>query len=130
MRIASGIFVALFALGAIVQVNDPDPFVWILGYATASLLSLAAAFGRPHRIANMIAAIVFGIWFTSLATSLAGAPQEAFTSFRMQAESHEEPREAAGLALLSCWSVALAIWAGRKDALDAQLQADATADSE
>ena len=40
------------------------------------------------------------------------------------------PREAAGLALLSCWSVALAIWAGRKDALDAQLRADATADSE
>jgi len=130
MRIASGVFVALFALGAIVQVNDPDPIVWILGYATASLLSLAAAFGKPHRVANAVAAIVFGLWFLSLAASLVGAPQEAFTSFQMQAESHEEPREAAGLALLSGWSVALAIWAGRKGALETQARPAAMADSE
>jgi hypothetical protein len=115
MRIASGCFAAIFLLGAVVQLNDPDPFVWILGYAVAAGLSVAAALGRPLRIAIAVAALVYGLWFLSLAASLIGAPQEAFTSFQMQAESHEEPREAIGLVLLSGWSVVLFVWAGRKD---------------
>jgi hypothetical protein len=114
MRIASGLFAGIFAIGAIVQLNDPDPLLWILGYAVASVLSIAGALGRPHRVANALAAIVFGLWFLSLATSLAGAPQEAFTSFEMQADSHEEPREAVGLLLLCGWSAAMAVWAGRR----------------
>jgi hypothetical protein len=118
MRIASAIFAAVFLLGAVVQVNDPDPFVWILGYAVAAGLSVSAALGRPHRIANAVAAVVFGLWFLSLASSLVGAPQEAFTSFEMQASAHEEPREAAGLALLAGWSAALSVWAGKKNATE------------
>jgi len=116
MRVASAVFAAVFVVGALVQVNDPDPVLWMLGYVTAAVLSLAAAFGRPHRIANAVAAIAFGLWFLSLASSLAGAPREAFTSFQMQAEVHEEPREAVGLLLLAGWSAALAVWATRKDA--------------
>lgn len=129
MRIASALFAAIFALGAVVQFNDPDPVVWILGYGIAAGFSLAGAFGRPHRLANCVAAIVFGLWFLSLAASLSGAPQEAFTSFQMQAVSHEEPREAVGLALLSAWSVALAVWAGRMKALPSQASKGAADDS-
>ncbi|MCP4907831.1 MAG: hypothetical protein GY910_22900 [bacterium] len=129
MRVAAGFFVALFVVGALVQLNDPDPIPWIAGYAIASVLSLAAALGRPHRIANAVAAILFGIWFVSLAPSLIGAPQEAFTSFEMQAVFHEEPREAGGLALLSSWSAALAYWAGRRETSERQDSAWAGADA-
>ena len=114
MKIGSFLFAGLFALGAAVQWNDPDPALWMLGYGTGAILSLASAFGRYNFIPNAAASVFFGIWFVSLASSLLGAPQEAFTSFKMQAESHEEPREAAGLALLAGWSVVLATQARRR----------------
>jgi len=116
VRVAAGVFAGIFLLGAIVQWNDPDPAIWILGYGVAAGLSLAACLGRPSRVACSIAAIVFALWFVSLAPSLRGAPEAAFTSFQMQASSHEEPREAVGLALLSGWNLVLAIWAGRRTA--------------
>ena len=108
MKFACIAFALLFTVGALVQFNDPDPRLWILAYASAAALSAAAALGHSLRGPNVAAAIVFGVWFLSLATRLGPAPKEAFTSFRMQAESHEEPREAAGLALLAGWSAVLA----------------------
>ena len=112
MRVAAGIFAAVFLLGAAVQWNDPDPFVWIAGYLAAAGLSLAACLGRRWRVACGVAAGVYGLWFLTLASSLPDAPEEAFTSFRMQSTSHEEPREAVGLALMAVWNGALAVWAG------------------
>ena len=114
MRVAAGIFAVVFALGAVVQWNDPDPLLWIVGYATGAILSLAAAFGRPLYRSHLAASIAFGLWFLSLAPSLVGAPSEAFTSFEMTAGSHEEPREAGGLALLSGWNAVLAFSARRR----------------
>ncbi len=109
MRMGAFLFAAVFSMGAAVQWNDPDPAIWILGYTAGAGLSLAFALGRRLFAAHAIAAAVFGLWFASIASSLIGAPEEAFTSFRMQAESHEEPREAAGLALLGLWNAALAV---------------------
>ena len=114
MRVAAGVFAGLFLVGAIVQWNDPDPLLWIVAYAVAAGLSLAACLGRPSRVACAVAALVFGLWFLRLAPSLRGAPEAAFRSFQMQAGSHEEPREAVGLALLSGWNLALAVWSGRR----------------
>jgi hypothetical protein len=113
MKIASLAFTGLFALGAALQWNDSDPVLWILGYSAGATLSLASALGRRDFLPNAVAFALFGIWFVSIATSLFGAPQEAFTSFTMQAASHEEPREAVGLALLAGWSAVLAAQARR-----------------
>jgi hypothetical protein len=109
MRIFASLFAFLFLVGAIVQWNDPDPYLWIAAYVVASSLSVAALLGHVVILPNAVAAIVFGVWFVSIAASLLGAPSEAFTSFKMQAASHEEPREAVGLVLLSGWSATLAI---------------------
>jgi hypothetical protein len=51
LRLASGLFAALFLLGAIVQINDPDPLRWMLLYlAAAALRRRPAPPGRtPHR---------------------------------------------------------------------------------
>ena len=108
LRIASGCFAALFVFAAAVQVNDPDPGLWIAGYLVAATLSGLAAWGRVLPRAHTIASVGFGLWFLSLAGSLPGAPSEAFTSIQMKASAHEEPREAVGLALVAAWSAVLA----------------------
>ena len=113
MRIASFVLTAIFVLGAAVQLNDPDPALWVAAYLVGAGLSLHAAIGGRAFVPNAIAALVYAGWFASLAASLPGAPGEAFTSFRMQASSHEEPREAVGLALLAIWSIVLAVQARR-----------------
>ena len=113
MRLASFGFAALFLVGALVQWNDPDPALWMLAYTVAAGLSLAAGLGRRLAGAHLAAALVFGVAFLSIASTLVGAPKEAFTTFKMQAESHEAPREAAGLALLSVWNGVLALRARR-----------------
>ena len=45
-RIGNGVWAVLLILGALVQLNDPDPFVWVAVYLCASALSAAAAAGR------------------------------------------------------------------------------------
>jgi hypothetical protein len=114
MRVAAAIFAVVFAVGAVVQWNDPDPLGWILGYSLGAVLSLGAALGRSFYRSHLAASIVFGLWFLWLAPSLVGAPSEAFASFEMKAGSHEEPREAGGLALLSGWNAVLAFSARRR----------------
>jgi hypothetical protein len=109
MRIASAVFCAVFLLSAAVQWNDPDPLVWVAGYLGAAGLSLAAFFGRISVAANGVAAVGFALWCLSLVGSVPGAPSEAFTSFEMQAPSHEEPREAVGLLICAVWTGFLAL---------------------
>ena len=117
MRWFDGLFVLLFVFAAAVQYNDPDPVVWITGYLTAAALSWLAFRGRLLVVPNAVAALVFLAWFLTLAGTLPGAPKEAFTSFHMQAASHEEPREAIGLLLCVVWTAGIAgrgWWRGRR----------------
>jgi hypothetical protein len=97
-----------------VQWNDPDPLAWILAYLVAAGLSLGAALGRLSVLPAASAAAIFFFWFLTLAPSLVGAEPGAFTSFQMQASSHEEPREAIGLLLAAGWCGVLAWWATRR----------------
>ena len=109
MRTLSALFVGIFLLSAAVQWNDPDPLVWIAGYLVAAGLSLAACFGQMPVFPNAAAAIVFGFWFLSLAGTIPGAPSAAFSSFKMRASTHEEPREAVGLLICAVWTTSLAV---------------------
>lgn len=116
MRRAAGFFALLFTASAALQWNDPDPVAWILAYLVAAALSVAAAMGQRFVVLNAIAGLGFGIGFAQLAGTLPGADSAAFTSFQMQSASHEEPREAIGLALCAGWSFVLAwhAWRGRR----------------
>jgi hypothetical protein len=108
MRVTAGVFTGVFLLCAAVQWNDPDPLRWIFAYLVAAMLSAAAAAGRNLLVPNALAAAVFAAWFLSLASTIGSADPEAFTSFAMQQDSHEEPREAIGLALCAAWTASLA----------------------
>lgn len=108
MRWLDGLFFLLFVLAVAVQYNDPDPALWMAGYGVAAGLSLAAWLGHLPVLPNVLAGVGFGLWFLSLAATLPGAPLEAFTSFKMTAARHEEPREAIGLLLAAVWTFSLA----------------------
>ena len=114
MQSVSLVFVGLFALGAVVQWNDPDPLGWIVAYLVGAALSLAAALGRWWAWPKTLAAGVYLVAFVSLAPTLGSAPSEAFTSVQMRSLDHEEPREAVGLGLLTLWTGALAASAWRR----------------
>ena len=114
MRWLDGFFVFLFLVAVAVQWNDPDPIVWMAGYGIAAGLSLAACFDRFPVLPNLLAALGLMIWFFTLAGTLPGAPLAAFTSFKMTAASHEEPREAVGLLLAASWTFSLAVRGWRR----------------
>jgi hypothetical protein len=115
MRWLDGLFFALFLLAVAVQYNDPDPALWMAGYGVAAGLSLAAWLGHLPVLPNLLAGIGFLLWFLSLAATLPGAPLEAFTSFKMAAASHEEPREAIGLLLAAVWTLSLSARGRRRE---------------
>lgn len=56
----------LFILFAVVQYNDPDPWVWIVLYSFVGVVSLFAAFGRYHRYVIIGGLAVCLIWAVTL----------------------------------------------------------------
>ena len=58
MKIINIILTVLFILFAVVQINDPDPWMWVILYLYVALMTAFAAFGRY--ISN---ALWFGLVF-------------------------------------------------------------------
>lgn len=56
-KIIGYVFALLFAVGAVVQYNDPDSIMWIIIYLLAALISLAFALGKL----NATIPLVFGV---------------------------------------------------------------------
>ena len=115
VRCASAVLAALFLLGAAVQVNDPDPVVWVIVYGAAAALSMAAAAGRrtPTWAPLLLGAIAL-VWGLALA---AGVPDvsvygQMFGAWEMASIAIEDAREASGLFLIGTWMAVLA-WRGR-----------------
>jgi hypothetical protein len=59
MRILNFILATMFLLFALVQINDPDPVIWILIYGIMSVLCVLAAFNFYPRIVIIILGIVY-----------------------------------------------------------------------
>lgn len=50
MRIVNFLFAIMFLVFAFVQINDPDPVIWILIYGSMAVLSIMAVFEfYPHK---------------------------------------------------------------------------------
>lgn len=65
MKIFNIILAILFALFAYVQINDPDPWLWVLLYGFVAVVSVLAAFRKYFKYAIMggMAGCVLGIVF-------------------------------------------------------------------
>lgn len=49
MKIVNIIFGLLFAYSAFIQLNDPDPFLWVVIYLYAAFISFMAVFGKLQK---------------------------------------------------------------------------------
>lgn len=54
MKAVNLVLAAMFLLFAFVQINDPDPALWILIYGSMAVVCILAAFGRYFRVALLI----------------------------------------------------------------------------
>jgi hypothetical protein len=103
-RVVVACSAALFALSALVQLNDPDPFAWVLIYATAAAICLVALLRAPPLPVVLGLALIAIVWALTLAPrALREQPPlaEVFSSTRMLSPGVEEAREALGLSLIA-----------------------------
>lgn len=104
MKIFAAIFTVLFILFALVQLNDPDPWLWTTVYALSAAASAAAFTGRYPLLLLMIAAISALVFAIVLFPTDAGGwieAEQANRSVAMKLPWVEEARESLGLMLCS-----------------------------
>ncbi len=105
----------LFALGAAVQLNDPDPVRWFAVYALAAAACLLSLLRRGHWALPALLCAVALVWAATLAPGVAGRVPFAdmFGAFEMKNIGIEESREMYGLLIIAAWMAGLAVRAGR-----------------
>ena len=59
MKIVNLVLAAMFLLFAFVQVNDPDPALWIIIYGSMAVICILAAFGIYSRVALSLLTVAF-----------------------------------------------------------------------
>ena len=59
MKITNGILALLFTYFAVVQINDPDPVLWVLVYSFAVMICVQAILGRSKIYFLIVGAVTF-----------------------------------------------------------------------
>lgn len=107
MRIASAIAFGLFVLAAAVQLNDPDPGIWIVAYGIAAATAVGAFFGAVRLpITGSLAALYLVAAWRSFPHGTDGASL-GFSDFGMSSLGVEEMRESLGLGICALWTAFL-----------------------
>jgi hypothetical protein len=104
MKIASVGMFLLFVLAMAVQLNDPDPFVWVALYGIAAALSAITALGRALPGFTISALVLFTAGVVYLLPSLPDTSVAAFSSVGMSGERDELVRELWGLIICAVWT--------------------------
>jgi hypothetical protein len=105
MRIVNFILAIMFLVFAFLQVNDPDPVLWILIYGSMSVVCIMAIFEYYHRILILVLAVLFLIYCYILLPGVKEWLQQEDKSvlfdegMKMQHLFVEEAREFLGLVI-------------------------------
>lgn len=70
MRILPILFALLFVTMAGLQLNDPDPVIWVMAYGSVAALWAFAAFGRWLPKATQAVLMVLTVWMVSFIPEL------------------------------------------------------------
>ena len=111
----------LFLFGAVVQLNDPDPWLWVGIYLAASLATVASVRWPAQIILPVIVGTVAIIWAVTLAPAVVARVPflEMFSAWEMQNVGIEQSREMYGLLVIALWMFVLA-WRGSKSKRSSQ----------
>ena len=69
-KVIDGILTVLFLLFALVQINDPDPYLWIAIYGMVALIAGLAFLGKYHFWITAVLTLIIAIWAVSLVPNL------------------------------------------------------------
>ncbi len=117
LKICNAVFAIAFLLAALVQYNDPDPYLWVPLYLTALACCIAFARGKLHPLVAHLVAGIACVWsLTLIPTVLSHPPRlaDVFGDVKMYAPGVEEAREAGGLWLIAGWLFTLGRAAQRR----------------
>ncbi len=108
----------LFALGAAVQVNDPDPIRWFAVYALAAAACLLSLLRRLHWAFPALLGAAALAWAATIAPRVVGRVPfgDMFAAWEMRNAGVEESREMYGLLIIAAWMAVLALRARRGSA--------------
>jgi len=116
LRMANVLMALLFALGAAVQYNDPDPLRWMAIYLAAAAVCVLAALDRaPWQLPAALGGAALA-WAATLVSRVVGtvAIGDLFAAWEMESAGVEEGREMYGLLIIAAWMAVLAIVVHRR----------------
>ncbi len=117
MKITNGVLAILFIIFALLQLNDPDPWLWVAIYGAVGILCGATALGRypPKIILGGILLTIFGIgWYIPhLMDWLENGMNSITTSMKADTPYVELVRESLGLVLVLVTLIWL-YWSGKR----------------
>ena len=102
MRYFSYFWVFIFVVFAILQFNDPDPYLWIPIYLVAAIISWLASrqiYNKAVIIASMVLYFVGGIYLFPMDIQQWISREEKAKSLAMNMPFIEEARESMGLLI-------------------------------
>jgi lipoprotein signal peptidase len=105
MKIFNLILAVMFVIFAFLQINDPDPLVWILIYGSLAVTCVLAAFNIYNRTALIALIVIFAgystVYFSGVSKWLSTSDKGALFSnvAKMEHLYIEEAREFLGLMI-------------------------------
>ncbi len=110
-RIANGIMGVLFVFSAAVQVNDPDPVLWVAIYLLAAVICGLAMRGAAGVWLSGLVALVAVLWATRILPRVFGIVPflDMFGAWEMRDIGIEESREMYGLFIVAAWMTVLTV---------------------
>lgn len=108
--LANGIMLLMFLFSAAVQLNDPDPLVWMGIYGAAAVVCGLEIRRRAPAWAPVAVAVIALAWAGSLYYRANEVPVASlFAQWEMRDLRIEEAREMYGLAIIGIWMIAIVI---------------------
>ena len=96
-----------FLLSALLQYNDPDPYMWVTVYLAAATLCLDQLYRKRLGVLVWGLAFVCVAWIGCLLPHIFGPVSiaEILDSISMKTRAIEEAREIGGLSLVLLWAL-------------------------
>jgi Transmembrane family 220, helix len=106
--LANGIMLLMFMFSAAVQLNDPDPLVWMGIYGAAAVVCGLEIQRRAPVWAPLAVAVIALVWAGSLYYRASDVPVSSlFAQWEMRDLRIEEAREMYGLTIVAVWMIVI-----------------------
>jgi hypothetical protein len=108
--LANAIMLLMFVFSVVVQVNDPDPLVWMAIYGAAAAVCGLEIRRKTPAWAPVAIALIALVWAGSIYSRAHDVPISAlFAAWEMRELRIEEAREMYGLTIVGVWMMAIVV---------------------